>query len=262
MNRGLRNKMLPRRQSTALQVFALLALVTAASAFALVGGVNTDSPTADSTSSGAGSPGAGGVLTAAPVAGKRPAEGAFVPNAGGNRAHTFAMQSIAVPSGYRGAVLGADGVWRHDLAVLTLAEPAPERVPVYPLHKDAFAPRTALTMIGYGTFKNGPTAPASPGVKRMPPLLFFFDPPAFLPGHGPEAASPAGNSGAPPFVVYPGGFDPSNFFPGSVISGHAGWGDDGAMAPPVPEPATYALMLVGLGLLGVAVHRHNRNRVV
>ena len=33
------------------------------------------------------------------------------------------------------------------------------------------------------------------------------------------------------------------------------------LAAPIPEPEVYALMLVGLGFVGVAVRRHNRDRV-
>lgn len=81
-----------------------------------------------------------------------PENALFVLNYGAAFSHIIAAAAIAVHPKYEGFAAGIN----DDLAILTLSEPIPDGVPIYPLAKPNWlAPLEPLTMVGYGTSGDG-----------------------------------------------------------------------------------------------------------
>jgi secreted trypsin-like serine protease len=209
---------------------------------ALMAGVSPDSPAARidpnnaaSSYAGVGSVVVGGqplsgvviasqyVLTAAHVvSGQAPSNIQFVLNLGDPTPWTSAVESVTV---YPTFSLPYD-----DLAVLRLARPVPDTVPVYPMYSGPIVAGLTITLVGYGSSGNGNvgvTVGASSAVKRVgsnvadrvqPTLdasglvsqfyLYDFDGPSGSGslggptiGNEVETLVAVGDSGSPAFVV-------------------------------------------------------------
>jgi V8-like Glu-specific endopeptidase len=65
---------------------------------------------------------------------------------------------------------GFSNTIENDMGVVTLSQPLPAGVPIYPLYRDPITPSDTITMAGYGTTGNGTvgyTVPGYPEVKRV-----------------------------------------------------------------------------------------------
>lgn len=94
------------------------------------------------------------VLTAAHVvAGAKLSRMEFHLNADGDSSSRIGVTAVHVHPGYRG--FGSGGVAFDDLAVVELASPAPDTVPVYPMLSQVPPPGTRLTFVGYGAAGDG-----------------------------------------------------------------------------------------------------------
>ena len=231
------------------------------------------------------------VLTAAHVvAGQVSTAGnvSFSLNAGAY-SQTLTATSISVFSGYTGTTPGSDGVWHDDLAVVTLNAPI-TGVVGYDLYNGSLKGQT-ITLVGYGG--TGSTVKTvgqnvvdlvlndddskNPQNKIDEVYVFDFDG-LDLPnsygggalGAGIEAGYTSGDSGSPVFI-YAGGkwqiAGIANFNGtsstggpiggGTIVSSYIPWINE-QMAAPVPEPRTWAMMLVGMGLVGAAVRAKSK----
>lgn len=233
------------------------------------------------------------VLTAAHVLPGNVSSISFRVNDGSNT--TIAAAEVFKLPGFTGTTPGADGIWHDDLAIIRLASPVAGSVPFYelftgPVTSGLFA--TTLTMVGYGAGGNGidgVTVGANPGVKRVgrnvvsrvytdddgsgqdESFEYSFDQFFAL---NDEAHFAGGDSGGPVFVFDDGrwkvagvangisaasaaqldNFGATGF--GTLVSANADW--ILAVTQPVPEPETWAMMLVGLGLVGALAARRRR----
>jgi PEP-CTERM motif len=100
-------------------------------------------------------------------------------------------------------------------------------------------------------FPSGPTGTSS---------IAIVAPPAGTPAGGGGAGTPGGTTpggttppGVDPGTTVPGGTVPGGTVPGGVVGGVN-------VVTPIPEPSTYALMLVGLLAVGFAARRRQSNR--
>jgi hypothetical protein len=233
------------RQSVSLLVSAMV-IALSAPANALMAGVAPDSPaarvdpnTASSPFAGVGSVVVNGdavsgvviasqyVLTAAHVAsGQSPSSITFMLNLGGTTPWTSSVEAITV---YPTFSFPYD-----DLAVLKLANPVPDGVPIYQMYSGTIATGLIIKLVGYGASGNGNagvTVAGSSSVKRTGEnvvdlltstldssgltskfFLYDFDGPT---GDGPlggptlgnslETLVAVGDSGSPSFVINNGG---------------------------------------------------------
>ena len=226
------------------------------------------------------------VLTAAHVvAGQVSTAGnvSFSLNAGAY-SQTLTATSISVFSGYTGTTPGTDGVWHDDLVVLKLNAPI-TGVVGYDLYNGSLKGQT-ITLVGYGGTGSmvktvgqnvvdlvlNDDDNKNPQNKIDEVYVFDFDGPG-LPnsygggtlGAGIEAGYTSGDSGSPVFIYAAGKWQIAgiaNFNGtsstggliggGTIVSSYIPWINE-QMAAPVPEPSTWAMMLVGMGLVGAAV---------
>ncbi|MGQ9686043.1 MAG: S1 family peptidase [Thiobacillaceae bacterium] len=235
-------------QRLALRLLVLLFLAVSSPVVqAVVGGAGVDANVPDSPWAGVGAVLAGKghytgaligrrhVLTAAHVVkGRLLTELAFRINRSEAEPLVLPVAAVHIHPGYHGTRRAADGFWRDDLAVLELARPAPDGVPVYDLYPSPDLVRAMIVFVGHGRGGDGVQGahlPGSPRVKRVGynridallphgptdprPVLFLFDfdgpdsgsnrfGPATVTyaslGPGLEAAFAGGDSGAPVFV--------------------------------------------------------------
>ncbi|MCX7893183.1 MAG: trypsin-like serine protease [Burkholderiales bacterium] len=108
------------------------------------------------------------VITAAHVVGHAPPEDiVFNLNLTGDLSHRIPARAVYRYPGYAGFDLRNPV---HDLAVIELAEPAPEDAPVYPVYRGGLAPGTVIVLVGYGASgdgDHGANVPGHPAVKRV-----------------------------------------------------------------------------------------------
>lgn len=167
------------------------ALVPFPLAHALMAGMPPDSPAARVDTGGARSPFAGvgsltvtraggeGVFTATAidarhvvtaahvVGGAAPAQIAFNLSAGAPAPRRIPAEAVAVHPGFRGV---RGDIAFDDLAVVRLAEPLPDEVPIYPLHRLPLAPGAVLVLAGFGASGSGDagaTVKADAAVRRV-----------------------------------------------------------------------------------------------
>ena len=200
---------------------------------------------------------------------------------------TLIASSISVYTGYTGTTPGSDGVWHDDLAVVTLNAPI-TGVVGYDLYNGSLSGRT-ITLVGYGgtgsTVKtvgqnvvdrvlvdDDSAPPKNPNNNIYEVYVFDFDGPGSPNsygggslGAGIEAGYTGGDSGSPVFVSVGGKWQIAgiaNFNGtsqtggpiggGTIVSSYIPWINE-QMAAPVPEPGSWLMMLVGMGLVGAAV---------
>ncbi|NDP48652.1 MAG: trypsin-like serine protease [Sulfuriferula multivorans] len=226
------------------------------------------------------------VLTAAHVvAGQVSSAGnvSFSLNAG-SYSQTLKASSISVYTGYTGTTPGFDGVWHDDLAVVTLNAPI-TGVVGYDLYNGSLSGRT-ITLVGYGgtgstvkkvgqnvvdrVLNDDDSNNPSNNIEEV--YVFDYDstgsPNSYGGGSlgaGIEAGYTGGDSGSPVFISVGGQWQIAgiaNFNGtsqsggpiggGTIVSSYIPWINE-QMAAPVPEPGTWAMMLVGMGLVGAAV---------
>ncbi|MHB1085027.1 MAG: trypsin-like serine protease [Thiobacillus sp.] len=230
------------------------------------------------------------VLTAAHVVGGQVGTASnvsFSLNAGA-LSQTLTASSIGVYGGFIPGEVGAGPIWHDDLAVITLSTPI-SGVTGYALY-DGLLLNQTITMVGFGgtgaTVKKvgqnvvdgvlydediGPNATEE---------VFVFDFDGADPnvnayggetlGAGVEAGYTGGDSGSPVFVSVGGVWKIAGIgiFTGStteglpigggtIVSSYIPWIQD-QMTAPVPEPSAWAMMLVGMGLVGAAVRAKTR----
>lgn len=228
-------------------IFALVLFWTTGALHAVIGGAGVDPNTADSPWAGVGAVvtakghytgaliGPRHVLTAAHVVrGRLLTELSFQLNLSDAAPLVLPVAAVHIHPGYQGTQRGRDGFWRDDLAVLELAQPVPQGVPVYALYADSQLARSMIAFVGYGQGGDGQRGahlPGGPRVKRVGynridallphgpgdprPVLFLFDfdgpnygsnrfkpdaPQNATLGHDLEATFAGGDSGAPVFV--------------------------------------------------------------
>lgn len=228
-------------------IATLVMFSTTETVLAVIGGAGIDPNTADSPWAGVGAVltarghytgaliGPRHVLTAAHVVRSRQlTELGFQLNLSDAAPLVLPVAAVHIHPGYQSTQRGRDGFWRDDLAVLELAQPAPQGVPFYALYTDSQLARSLIAFVGYGQGGDGQRGthqPSSPRVKRVGynridallphgpsdprPVLFLFDfdgpdygsnrfkpdaPQNATLGHDLEATFAAGDSGAPVFV--------------------------------------------------------------
>ncbi|MFM9888685.1 MAG: S1 family peptidase [Burkholderiales bacterium] len=232
----------------------------------------------------------GYVLTAQHVVGaSSPSELSFQLNLGASGPTVLKVSEVFLASGFPGFGAGSASIPANDLAILRLAADAPVGTPSYSI---GAAPTIGeeLRIIGYG--EDG-ASPADAGRKRIgsnlvdrfiptigasgivsPAGAYWFDfdaGPSALPGEGTLGV---GDSGGPAFVMRNGAWQlvGINTFSaqssaalmlgggGLALDGYRAWID--AVIHPVPEPATYAMLLAGLVVLGLGKLGYRRERSV
>lgn len=227
------------------------------------------------------------VLTAAHVvAGQVNTAGnvSFSLNAGVS-SQTLTASAISVFTGYTGTTPGSDFFWHDDLAVVTLNAPI-TGVVGYDLYNASLSGQT-ITLVGYGGTGATVKKVGQNVVDRVlndddsnnpqntieEVYVFDFDGSNSSSnsygggtlGEGIEAGYTGGDSGSPVFVSVGGQWQIAgiaNFNGtsntggpiggGTIVSSYIPWIQE-QMAAPVPEPRTWAMLLVGLGLVGAAV---------
>lgn len=109
------------------------------------------------------------VLTAAHVvAGKEAGRIRFNLNFGGNLSHQIGASAVFVHPSFSG--LKTSGITHDDIAVVRLASPIPNGVPIYQLERGSLVASTTATLVGYGSTGdgiNGVTGGGSATVKRV-----------------------------------------------------------------------------------------------
>lgn len=88
-------------------------------------------------------------------------------NFGSNLSHTITASALNVHPDYAGFL---NSTINDDMAIITLSEALPERVPIYNLFRDSVSQGQTFAMVGYGTTGNGIdgfTGGASLTVKRV-----------------------------------------------------------------------------------------------
>lgn len=198
---------------------------------------------------------------------------------------TLTASSISVFPGYTGTTPGADGFWHDDLAVVTLNAPI-TGVMGYDLYSGSLSGQT-ITLVGYGGTGATVKKVGQNVVDRVlndddsnnpqntidEIYVFDFDGPdassnsygGLTLGEGIEAGYTGGDSGSPVFISVGGLWQIAgiaNFNGtsntggpiggGTIVSSYIPWIQE-QMAAPVPEPRTWAMLLVGMGLVGAAV---------
>lgn len=292
---------------------AFAAALGNSSAFALVGG-SLDANLAGSPWAGVGAITISGgvysgvmldsqhVLTAAHVVGGQvgtPGNVSFTLNVGGDLTHTYSASAISVYGGYTGTVVGADGVWHDDLAIVRLSAPVAGVIPAYDLYGGSLANQT-LTLVGYGRGGDGvsgDTIGASASVKRVGQnqvddllvdddggaakevFIFDFDGPTSTSNvYGPpsptnlalddEAQFASGDSGSPVFVDDNGVWKIAGIanFNSDVLFGTIGGGTIVApyqswiQATIAPVPEPHTWLMLLAGLGLVGAARYKRQR--
>src|SRR5690606_5483932 len=112
------------------------------------------------------------VITAAHVvAGRDAPDVRFNLNYGSDLSHRIEAEAIVVHPDYGGFKPDPkSGVVYDDLAVVRLAAPMPFGVPFYAIRRSPVAPRTIVTLVGYGAGGDGvdgASVAPSPAVKRV-----------------------------------------------------------------------------------------------
>ncbi|MBW8328216.1 MAG: trypsin-like peptidase domain-containing protein [Thiobacillus sp.] len=242
------------------------------------------------------------VLTAAHVVGGQvgtPGNVSFTLNVGGDLTHTYSASAISVYGGYTGMVVGADGVWHDDLAIVRLSAPVAGVIPAYDLYGGSLANQT-LTLVGYGRGGDGisgATIGASASVKRVGQnrvddllvdddggaakevFIFDFDGPTSASNvYGPssptnlaldgEAQFASGDSGSPVFVDDNGVWKIAGIanFNSGVLFGTIGGGTIVApyqswiQATIAPVPEPHTWLMLLAGLGLVGAARYSRQR--
>lgn len=206
---------------------------------------------------------------------------------------TLTASSISLYSGYTGTTPGLDGVWHDDLAVITLSS-AITGVSGYGLYSGSMSDQT-ITMVGYGG--TGSTVKTvgenvvdlvlkdDDGARNntnWEVFVFDFDGPDassnyfgtdqsgnLTLGADIEAQYTGGDSGSPVFIKVDGvwqiagigtfssGQSYGDVGGGTIVKSYIPWINE-QMAVPVPEPSSWAMMLVGMGLVGAAVRSRAR----
>lgn len=211
----------------------------------------------------------------------------------GSLSQTLTASSISVHSGYTGTP-APDKVWHDDLAVITLSS-AITGVSGYGLYSGSMSGQT-ITMVGYGG--TGPTVKkvgenvvdlvlkdddGAANNTNWEVFAFDFDGPdkssnSFGNDNTPsnqtlgadiEAQYTSGDSGSPVFIKVNGvwqiagigtfstGQNYGDQGGGTIVKSYIPWITE-QMAAPVPEPQTWAMLLVGMGLVGAAVRAKAR----
>jgi hypothetical protein len=191
------------------------------------------------------------VITAAHVVGgAAPADIRFVLNHGSERSHQIVAAQVHVHPDYAGFVPDPTSKVVHDdLAVVRLATRLPDGVKTYPVLPSRIAPRTTLTLVGYGAGGdglNGVTvggsgsvkrvgrnnadvfAPDDEGSGRIEVYLFDFD--------GPDGASNRFHNPPPPYQP-----QPRDLTLGNDVEASLAGGDSGSPAL-VPGPGNHWLL--------------------
>lgn len=208
----------------------------------------------------------------------------------GALSQTLTASSIGVYGGFVPGEVGAGPIWHDDLAVITLSTSI-KGVMGYALY-DGLLLNQTITMVGYGG--TGATVKKvgqnvvdgvlyDEDVRRPSNIeeVFVFDfdgaDPNINAYGGPtlgasiEAGYTGGDSGSPVFVSVNGVWKIAGIgtFTGStteglpigggtIVSSYIPWIQDQMAAAPVPEPSAWAMMLVGMGLVGAAVRAKAR----
>lgn len=211
----------------------------------------------------------------------------------GSLSQTLTASSISVYSGYTGTTPGPDNVWHDDLAVITLSS-AITGVSGYGLYSGSMSGQT-ITMVGYGgtgsTVKKVGENVVDLVLKdddgaanntNWEVFVFDFDgpdsssnyfgtnkPSNLTLGAGIEAQYTGGDSGSPVFIKVNGvwqiagigtfstGQNYGELGGGTIVKSYIPWINE-QMAAPVPEPQTWTMLLVGMGLVGAAVRAKAR----
>lgn len=209
---------------------------------------------------------------------------------------TIAVEEVFIFDGYTGTTAGPDGVWHDDLAIIRLAAPV-ANAPIYSLYDgDLFRPGflglggrfESLTLAGYGrggNGTNGATINADAGVRRTGTVevdkLYIDDDGGdfddvfqytFTSGSSHAAG---GDSGGPALIFADGEWKVAGVMTfvgstnggsfdkfgaiggGTIIKPYIEWIN--TVIHPIPEAETWAMMLAGLGLIGVMARRRSRN---
>jgi hypothetical protein len=92
-------------------------------------------------------------------------------NFGADLSHRGEAEAVVIHPEYHGHKPNrGSGIVHDDLAIVRLGSPLPFGVPFYAIRRSPIAPRTVITLVGYGgggDGVNGASVPASPSVKRV-----------------------------------------------------------------------------------------------
>lgn len=218
-------------------------------------------------------------------------------NAGSSLSQSISAESVTVYSGYTGTKVGSDGFWHDDLALIKLSSAAPSSATGYSLYSgSSVTTNTTMTLVGYGGSasvkrvgqnKIDYLVADDDGTTKTEILLFDFDGSTNATnvmgggtlGANVEAQYAGGDSGSPMFVQVNGQwqligiasfngtvknsdgtpYSTSNTTFGSIggatsVAAYSSWINT---VSAVPEPQSYAMLLAGLGLLGLCVRRRS-----
>jgi len=232
----------------------------------------------------------GYLLTAAHVVNGATADKvSFQVNAG--TSYTIGASEIFVNPAYTGTTAGnaaGDPTIHNDLAIIKLADTVASDIPVYRLYSGSLQ-GADLNFVSYGgsstakkTGENIADLLLTNAAGNNQTFVFDFDGPTMATsmlgggtlGANREASFISGDSGSAAFVKVNGQWQlagvntfQTTFVGGPTTQGAYGTGGGGVVlqgyadwintviAAPVPEPESYAMLLVGLGLLGATVVR-------
>lgn len=212
-------------------------------------------------------------LTAAHVVAGVPAEQVTLQFNLDSLQRTATVSRIEVAPGFTGFQNNGE-ITFNDLAVLQLTAPVLAEVPHYALLRVPLSSGVGITLVGYGGTGASVKREGTNTVDALfapsagaPAAAFVYD---YDAGLETEATVVGGDSGSPAFVrvgdeweiagintfAWQGVTEPGvgsvRGGGGMIVSAYAAWIDQAA---PVPEPATWALLAAGLGLVGLQRRR-------